>query len=167
MDDRTTGQPAADERTAVTRTAEQEVTVTRLFDAPPAAVFEAWAKPELFRRWWAPASMGAPLLSCEMDVRPGGGYRLEFGVEGAEPWPFFGRYLEVVPGARLVWTNEEGGGEAVTTVTFEPDGQQTRLVLRETHPSAAAAEEAVQGMCEMTPEQFRQLDALLAGSTRA
>ena len=81
------------------------------------SVFEAWTDAELFRQWWVPKSLGITLLSCEIDARVGGGYRLTFDNGTAEPMAFFGRYLEVTPPTRLVWTNEEGDdGTVVTTV---------------------------------------------------
>src|SRR6188472_1489231 len=83
--------------TAVERTSEREFVVTRTFDAPARLVYEAWTKPELLKQWWAPKSMGIPLLSCEADVRVGGGYRFVFGHEGSETMAFFGKYLEVTP----------------------------------------------------------------------
>lgn len=95
--------------TTVERVSPREVVVTRTFDAPARLVFAAWTRAELFERWWVPRSLGMKLLSCELDVRPGGSYRLVFDQGDAEPIAFFGTYLEVVPDARLVWTNEEGG----------------------------------------------------------
>ena len=149
-------------RTGVERTSEREFVVTRTFDAPARLVFEAWTKPELLKRWWAPKSMGMSLLSCEVDARVGGSYRFEFGQGGAETMAFFGKYLEVNPHSRLVWTNEEGdGGEAVTTVTFEEKAGKTLLVLRERHPSKEAVDEAI-GFGEGLRETFGQLDELLA-----
>jgi uncharacterized protein YndB with AHSA1/START domain len=136
--------------------------VTRSFDAPASILFEAWTRPELFMRWWAPKSMGVPLLSCEMDVRTGGGYRLEFGQDASSTWAFFGKYLEVIPGLRLVWTNEEDENGAVTTVTFEENGGKTLLTFHELYPSKEALDEALIGMGDIMPEQFGQLDALLA-----
>jgi uncharacterized protein YndB with AHSA1/START domain len=147
--------------TRVERVSDRELVVTRSFDAPARILFEAWTRPELFMRWWAPKSMGVPLLSCEMDVRTGGGYRLEFGEDAANAWAFFGKYLEVVPPSRLVWTNEEGPNGAVTTVTFEEEGGRTLLTFRERYPSKAALDEAFIGMESTMPEQFEQLDALL------
>ena len=126
---------------SVQRTSEREVVVTRSFDAPARLVFAAWSKPELFRQWWVPKSMGMNLLSCEMDVRTGGRYRLEFANPGAaEPLAFFGRYLDVVPNSRIVWTNEEGGEDAasITTVTLEERDGTTHLVLSELYPSKEA-----------------------------
>src|SRR5688500_15982781 len=127
-------------RTTVERKFEREVVVTRTFNGPARIVFEAWTKPELFRRWWAPKSMGMSLLSCEMDVRVGGKYRLEFEHDAMA---FFGTYLEVTPHSRLVWTNEEGGeGGPVTTVTFEDKGGKTLLVMHEIHYSTKAIDAA-------------------------
>ncbi len=147
----------------VERTSDRELAVTRSFDAPPRLVFEAWTRPELFMQWWAPKSMGVPLLSCEMDARVGGGYRLEFGHDAANAMAFFGKYLEATPPSRLVWTNEEDADAPVTTVTFADDGGRTRLVLHELYPTKAALDEAFPGMAGAMPEQFGQLDALLAG----
>jgi uncharacterized protein YndB with AHSA1/START domain len=146
---------------SVERTSDRDLVLTRSFDAPVRLVYEAWTSPELFMRWWAPKSMGVPLRSCEMDVRPGGGYRLEFGQDASNVMAFYGKYLEVIPGARLVWTNEEEGDGAVTTVTFEEEHGKTMLVFRELHPSKEALEEALVGMESGMPEQFEQLDALL------
>ena len=148
-------------RTTVVRTSDREVTVTRLFDAPARIVFEAWSRPELFARWWVPKSIGIPLRSCEMDVRTGGTYRLEFGKDGENTWAFFGQYLEVVPPARIVWTNDEGENEAISTVTFAEENGKTLVTFSETHPSKEALDESLGGM-EGTPEQFDQLDAVLA-----
>ena len=149
--------------TKVERTSEREVVVTRTFDAPARIVFEAWSKPEIFQRWWVPKSLGMSLLSCEMDVRTGGSYRLVFRhPAGQEPMAFFGKYLEVIPNARIVWTNEEGGEASVTTVTFEEKAGKTFLVFHELHPSKAALDEAI-GATEGMPEQFAQLDELLIG----
>lgn len=145
--------------TRVERTSEREVVVTRTFDAPPRIVFEAWTKPELFKQWWLPKSMGMSLRSLEMDVRAGGKYRLVFEPDGMA---FFGTYLEVIPPSRLVWTNEEGGGDgSVTTVTFEEKGGKTLLVLHELYPSKEALDAAGTGAAEATVETFAQLDELL------
>jgi uncharacterized protein YndB with AHSA1/START domain len=148
-------------RTTVERKSEREFVVTRTFDAPARLVFEAWTKPELLKLWWAPKSMGMSLLSCEADVRVGGTYRFVFGQDASKTMAFFGRYLEVTPHSRLVWTNEEGdGGEAVTTVTFEEKGAKTLLVLHELHPSKEAVDGAI-AFGEGLRETFEQLDELL------
>ena len=151
------------EPTNVARASDRELVVTRLFAAPPRVVFEAWTRPELFKLWWAPKSSGVPLLSCEMDVRPGGLYRLEFGQDASQSFAFFGRYVEVEPPSRLVWTNDESPDAALTTVTFEDAaGGATRLTLHELYPSSEALDEALLGMADGMPEQFGQLDDLLA-----
>ena len=149
------------DRTTIERKSERELVVTRTFKAPARIVFEAWTKPELFKRWWAPKSAGVPLLSCEMDVRVGGRYRLEFGDEASKSTAFFGRYIEVTPHSRLVWTNDESDDGAVTTVTFEEKGGKTLLVLHELYPSKDALDGAIEGMEGGMPEQFAQLDELL------
>ena len=149
-------------RTTVERTSERELVVTRSFNGPARLVFEAWTKPELFRQWWVPKSMGMVLRSCEMDVRAGGRYRLVFGDDASNPVEFFGRYLEVTPHSRLVWTNDEGGdGGPVTTVTFAEKGGKTLLVMRELYPSKEALDAAGTGAADAMPEQFAQLDELL------
>ena len=163
MDERTDREPGAtNNRTTVERRSDRELVVTRTFDAPPRIVFEAWTKPELFKRWWAPRSMGVPLLSCEMDVRAGGRYRLEFGRDASNSMAFFGKYIEVTPPSRLVWTNDESDEGAVTTVTFEDRGGKTLLVLHELYPSKEALDDSIAGMEGGLPEQFEQLDELLA-----
>ena len=148
-------------RTTVERKSERELVVTRTFNGPARIVFEAWTKPELFKRWWVPKSTGMSLLSCEMDVRVGGKYRLVFGVGGSKVMEVFGRYIEVAPHSRLVWTNEEDHDAPVTTVTFEEKGGKTLLVLHELYPSKEALDGAVEGMEGGMPEQFEQLDELL------
>lgn len=161
MDNRQAGSLiVADRGTTVMRTSDRQVTVTRVFDAPPRIVFEAWSNAELFAQWWVPRSLGIPLGSCQMDVRTGGSYRLEFGKDGENSVAFFGTYLEVVPPSRIVWSNEEGENEAISTVTFVEQDGKTLLTFTEVHPSKEALDDSLGGM-EGTPEQFAQLDAVL------
>jgi uncharacterized protein YndB with AHSA1/START domain len=148
-------------RTIVERKSERELVITRTFNGPARIVFESWTKPELVKLWWAPKSTGVSLLSCEADVRVGGGYRFEFGHEGSKPMAFFGRYIEVTPHSRLVWTNEESDDGAVTTVTFEDKGDKTLLVMHELYPSKEALDASIAGMEGAMPESFAQLDELL------
>jgi uncharacterized protein YndB with AHSA1/START domain len=149
-------------RTTVQRTSDRELVVTRTFNAPPRLVFEAWTKPDLFKQWWVPRSMDMFLRICEMDVRTGGGYRLVFGRDSSNPAEFFGRYVEVTPPSRLVWTNDEGGEAGpVTTVTFEEKDGRTLLTMRELHPSKEALDAAGTGAADATTETFQQLDELL------
>lgn len=150
--------------TKVIRTSDREVVVTRTFDAPARLVFEAWSRPELFRRWWIPASMGMTLHECEMDVRTGGSYRLNFG-EGMD---FFGTYLEVTPPSLIVWTNDEDGENgSVTTVTLTETDGVTQIVVSEVYPSKEALDAAGTGAAEAMYETFAQLDELLVGLASA
>lgn len=149
-------------QTTVERASDRELVVTRTFDAPARTVFEAWTTPELFTRWWAPKSMGMTILACEMDARTGGRYRLVFAHGEAGSMEFFGKYLEVIPYSRLVWTNEEAGDQgSVTTVTFDETDGTTRLVMRERYPSKEALDAAGTGAADATVETFGQLDELL------
>jgi uncharacterized protein YndB with AHSA1/START domain len=158
MDARRGSEPSAVKRTVVERRSERELVTTRTINGPARLVFEAWTRPELFKQWWVPKSMGMVLRSCEMDVRVGGKYRLVFG-QGAE---FFGRYIEVVPPSRLAWTNEEGGEAGpVTTVTFEDRGGKTLLVVHELYPSKEALDAAGTGAADALAETFDQLEELL------
>ena len=149
-------------RTTVERKSDRELVVTRTFNGPARIVFEAWTKAELFKQWWVPKSMGMSLRSCEMDVRVGGKYRLEFRHGDSDSMAFFGKYIEVVPHSRLVWTNDEGGdGGPVTTVTFEEKGGKTLLVLHELYSSKEALDAAGTGAADAMGETFGQLDELL------
>ena len=151
------------QRTSVQKKSDREVVVTRTFDAPARIVFEAWSKAELFKKWWVPRSMGMTLRSCEMDVRTGGTYRLVFGEDPANTFAFFGKYLEVVPNKRIVWTNEESGDPgSVTTVTLEERDGKTLLVLSELYPTKEALDAAGTGAQDALNETFGQLDELLA-----
>src|SRR5580704_145172 len=133
-------------RTSVERKSEREIIVRRTFDSPARFVFEAWTKPELLKRWWIPKSLGMSFLSCDLDVRVGGGYRFEFRHGTAKQMAFFGRYLEVTPPSRLVWTNDESDDGSVTTVTFEEKGGKTLVVMHELYPSKEALDATLAGM---------------------
>ena len=147
--------------TTLERKSDRELVATRTFNGPPHLVWEAWTKAELFRRWWVPKSLGLNLLSCELDVRVGGGYKLVFA-HGSSEMAFFGKYLEVTPHSRLVWSNEEGGEQgAITTVTFEDKGGKTLLVLSNLYPSKEALE-ADSGSTAGLDETFAQLEELVA-----
>ncbi len=161
MDERNERAPGAVKNpTTAQRRSDREIVVTRSFDAPARLVFEAWTRPELFRQWWVPKSSGLKLLSLEQDVRVGGGYRLEFDLGESRTLAFFGKYLEVAPASRLVWTNEESEDGAVTTVTFEEQDGKTLLTLTEAYPTKEAFDRNV-GSTDGLPEQFGQLDELL------
>jgi uncharacterized protein YndB with AHSA1/START domain len=157
------GAGGAQNHTSVERRGDRELVVTRSFNAPPNVVYQAWSQPELFQRWWMPKSAsGISLISCDMDVRTGGKYRLEFGTSGSDTMAFHGQYLEVVPNERIVWTNDEGEEGAVTTVTFEEQDGKTLVNFHEVYPSKEALEEALQGGAAALPEQMDQLGELLS-----
>jgi uncharacterized protein YndB with AHSA1/START domain len=165
MDAKTKPEPALTlNPTNVERTSDRELVATRTFNGPARIVFEAWTKPELMQRWWTPKSFGMSFISCQMDVRTGGTYRFVFGHPAAEqPMAFFGRYLEVTPHSRIVWTNEESGEGAVSTVTFEEKDGVTLLTVRDLYPTKQALDEAMEaGSTGAWPEQFEALDLLLA-----
>ena len=149
-------------RTTVERKSERELVVTRTFNGPARLVFEAWTKPELFKRWWIPKSIGMTLHSCEMDVRVGGGYRLVIGMGSSPPMAFFGKYIEVTPHSRFAWTNDESAQGPVTTVTFEDKGDKTVVAVHEVFPSKEALDAAIASGELEKDEQFAQLDELLA-----
>ncbi|ESQ88325.1 ATPase [Asticcacaulis sp. AC460] len=153
-----------DNRTTAERISDREFVVTRTVNGPAHIVFKAWSDPELFKRWWTPKSFGMTILSCEMDVRTGGGYRLVISHPAmGEPMAFFGKYLDVVPNERIVWTNEEGDEEgAVTTVTFESGGDLTLVTWHDLYPTKEALDEAlVSGATSGFDEQFGQLEEVL------
>ncbi len=159
MDDPAPMKPA----TTVERRSDRELVVTRRVNGPARLVFDAWTKPDLLLRWWAPKSFGISFLSCEVDLRTGGGYRFVFGHPASEqPMAFFGKYIEVTPHTRLVWTNEESDEGAVTTVTFEETAGTTLVVVHELYPSKQALDDAIaSGSTGAYPEQFEELDVLL------
>lgn len=171
MEDETESEPNPMKNpTTVARKSERELVVTRTFNAPAHTVFEAWTRPELLQRWWAPASFGISFVSCEADVRTGGTYRFVFSHAAFEqPMAFFGRYIEVTPPSRIVWTNEESADGAVTTVTFEEKDGKTLLILRESYPSKEALDDAIASGSTGTGgagEQFDLLDELLVTLVR-
>lgn len=151
--------------TVVERKSDLELVVTRTVNVPARLVWEAWTKAELFRRWWVPKSFGLTLLSCELDVRVGGQYRLVFRHEDTT-MDFFGTYLEVTPHSRLVWTNEEGDhGTTITTVTFEENAGKTLLVVHDLYPSKEAVDTGSTGAMPETLDQLEELLVTLGSST--
>jgi uncharacterized protein YndB with AHSA1/START domain len=154
-------------RMSVERKGDRELAISRTFNAPPTKVYGAWSQPELFQRWWVPKSVSSvSLVSCDMHVRTGGKYRLEFSSGGSDTMAFYGKYLEVVPNERVVWTNDEGEEGAVTTVTFEDQSAKTLLSFHEIYPSAEALAEALEGSAAALPEQLEQLTDLLSSMGR-
>jgi uncharacterized protein YndB with AHSA1/START domain len=150
--------------TTVERSSDRELVVTRTIKGPARLVFEAWIRPELFKQWWVPKSFGMTLISYEADVRTGGTYHLVMGHPSSEkPMSFFGKYIEVTPPSRIVWTNDEGDEDgAVTTVTFEERDGSTLVVLRDLYPSKEALDDAMaSGSTSGWGEQLAQLDGLI------
>jgi uncharacterized protein YndB with AHSA1/START domain len=149
-------------RTTTERTSDRELVVKRMINGPARIVFEAWTKADLLKRWWVPRSFGVTLVSCEADVRAGGQYRFVFSHSGSE-MAFFGTYLEVTPPSRLVWTNDEGDGQVVTTVTFEEQGGKTLIVMHDLYPSKQSLDAAMaSGEKSGMDETLNQLDELLS-----
>lgn len=157
--------PAGKNPTTADRMSDRELVVTRRVNGPAHLIFRAWTTPALMQRWWVPKSFGITLLSCEIEARTGGKYRFVFAVPGTEQtMAFFGTYLEVIPDAKIVWTNEESGEGAVSTVTFAERDGVTLVTVHEIYPSKEALDEAIaSGSTGAWPEQFDALDALLAG----
>lgn len=152
--------------TTVERASEREMVVTRTFNGPAHIVFKAWTTPALIMQWWTPKSFGITFISCEADVRTGGNYRFVFSHPAVEqPMAFFGRYVEVVPDARIVWTNEEGDDHVITTVTFQERDGRTLLEMRELWPSRQSLDDAITSGstgASGAPDQFDLLDEVLA-----
>lgn len=149
-------------QTKTNRTSERELVTSRLINGPSKLVFEAWTNPEHFKKWWVPKSAPIKLEACDMDVRTGGHYRLRFSFE-TQSMEFFGKYIEVTPPARIVWTNEENDTTVVTTVTFEETNGKTLVTVHDLYPSKEALDAAIAS--ESTgalPEQLEQLDQFIA-----
>lgn len=149
--------------TTVERKSDRELVVTRTVNGPARLVFEAWTTPELFLRWWVPKSFNLTVLSFDADIRTGGHYRLVFA-HGDSEMAFFGKYLEVTPHSRVVWTNEESAEGPVSTATFEEAGDKTLLVMHELYPSKEALDAAMtSGEKSGMNETFDQLEDVIAG----
>jgi uncharacterized protein YndB with AHSA1/START domain len=167
MQQATTSESAPKNETIVERTSDRELVVTRTFNAPAHIVFDAWTKPELLKRWWAPKPFGVSLFECEQDLRVGGAYRFAFGRAPKSPEVFTGRYLEIDPPSRLVLTQVYERmahvGEAVVTADFEESQGRTRLTLHQLFPSREALEGALaSGMERGMRVTLDQLDELVA-----
>jgi uncharacterized protein YndB with AHSA1/START domain len=152
--------------TQVERASERELILRRVFRARPRTVFDAMTRPELVKRWWAPRSLGVVLFAYEAEIRVGGSYRYTFGHPGQPPMAFSGVYKEVVPGARLVYTQifepMRDAGEGLITATFEAHEGGTLLVQRELYPSKDVLDGAIaSGMERGMRETLEQLAALL------
>lgn len=156
-------EPTTKNTTTVEPKSDCEIVVTRTFDAPARIVFQAWTTPALFKRWWIPKSMPLALLSYEANIVTGGSYRLVFDVDGTKTMAFFGKYIEVTPHSKIVWTNDESGEDgAISTVTLEENGDKTLLVLHELYRSKEVRDAAfASGSYDGMGETFGQLDEVL------
>ncbi len=153
--------------TTVERKSDRELVVTRTFNGPARIIFDAWTKPELLKRWWAPRSLGVTLFSCEADVRVGGRYRFVFGRDPKQAMAFSGTYKEVTPSSRLVWTQRfeqmPAAGEAIVTATLEEKDGKTRMVVHQLYASKESLDGTVaSGMEKGMRETYEQLEALVA-----
>ena len=161
-----TGESTMRNETILERTADRELVVRRTFNGPAHIVFDAWTKPELLKRWWAPKSFGVSLFECESDLRVGGTYRYAFGRDPKNPEVFSGRYAEVNPPSRLVFTQlyerMSEAGEVVVTAAFEESQGRTHLTLHQLFPSKEALEGALaSGMERGMRVTLDQLDELV------
>jgi uncharacterized protein YndB with AHSA1/START domain len=151
---------------------DREIVITRDFNGPARIVFEAWTKPELVRRWWAPAGRGVAVASCEADVRAGGGYRYVLRLNNGNHFAFSGTYSEVAPYSRLVYTEifePTAGGASpgepgvIVTVTFDERGGKTHLISHSLCPSPQVRDAIIaSGMEQGMRETMDQLDELVA-----
>src|SRR5262249_32142953 len=147
--------------TTVERTSDREVVVTRTVNGPARIVFDAFTKAELLRRWWVPKSMGMNLLSCEVDARVGGKYRLVFEHK-PEPVAFFGTYTAVKPHPRLSWaTGEDGEGASATPLRCAETRGTTLLRRREADARWEALHAAGRGAQGGMGETLSKLQGLL------
>ncbi|MGW1777349.1 SRPBCC family protein [Streptomyces sp. NPDC002104] len=124
-------------------TSTSELSVTRVFDAPRATVYQAWTDPGQFARWWGPVGFTTDPASVALDVRVGGSWKATMAAEGIGEFPFTGVYREVVENERLVFTlvdpNDEsiaeraarGEAEELTTVTFADIDGSTELSFQQ------------------------------------
>jgi uncharacterized protein YndB with AHSA1/START domain len=159
------GESTTASRTTMERASDLEIVIRRTFRAPAAIVFDAYTRPEHVRRWWAPASRGVRMVECEVDLTPGGAYRYVIGRGEDERYGFFGKFLEIAPPTRLVYTQTFEpfpDAEAVITVALEECDGSTLFVARERYPSREALEGALaSGMEDGLRETFEQLDDLV------
>jgi uncharacterized protein YndB with AHSA1/START domain len=144
---------------------QRELTITRIFDAPRALVFKAWTDPKHVAQWWGPKSFTNPV--CEMDLRPGGAFRIVMRAPDGIEYPTTGIFREIVEPERLVFSNaalgKEGNPvlEGLTTVTFAEHGGKTQLTLHTLQTSAVGFEaEAAPKLAGMEEGWAQSLDRL-------
>ena len=150
--------------------AEREITITRVFDAPRALVFQAWTDARHLAQWWGPKGFTNPV--CEFDARIGGALRIHMRAPDGSVYPMRGEIREIVPPQRLVFTNIalDAAGNAIidglTTVTFVEENGKTKIILH-TRGSAVVdyAAAYLQGMEAGWTQSIDKLEAHLAHHT--
>lgn len=139
-----------------------DVTITRVFDAPPSLVFKAWTDPKLVARWWGPHEFTNP--RCEVDARPGGAIRIDMRGPDGTVYPMTGVFHEVVEPVRLVFTSTalDGALEVLNTVTFIDENGKTKITMQATVLKATPeAAWALSGMEAGWTQSFEKLGAML------
>jgi uncharacterized protein YndB with AHSA1/START domain len=167
----TTNDEPTQKRTILERRSDRELVLTRTIHGPARLVFDAYTKPELLKRWWAPASMGVSMFSCEIDPRVGGRYRYAYGRDPKQQMAFSGTFTEVVPHERLVCTSlfeqMPAAGEAIVTTTFTERDGKTVVVLHQLFPSKQVMDGAIAAGMEngmrITMDQLEELVVALRG----
>jgi uncharacterized protein YndB with AHSA1/START domain len=156
---------------------EREFVITRTFDAPRALVFKAWTDPKHMAQWWGPDGFTNPV--CELDVRPGGAWRIVMRAPNGEEHPAKGVYREIVPPERLVFTidhselsdqwhdhvnpgRDKSKGkpalEGISTVTFDEQNGKTILTIRTRFESVQILEAfAKMGMAQGWSQSLERL----------
>lgn len=120
---------------AVREPRERVLVIERVIDAPRELVFKVWSQPEHLVRWWGPEGFSLP--ACDLEFRPGGAYRFTMRAPDGVEHVLAGRFREIVPPARLVFTWRWAGGpcesadETLVTVGFEAVGDRTRLTIHQ------------------------------------
>jgi uncharacterized protein YndB with AHSA1/START domain len=154
-------------QTSMDITSDRELVIARTFNGPARIVFDAWTRAELVKRWWAPKSHGVSIVSCEADVREGGSYRYVMRHHEHGDIAFSGKYIEVTPYSRLVYTQffepMMDAGAVIVTITLEEKNGKTHLRSHELYPSKEALETTLaSGMEHGMRETMDQLEELVA-----
>ena len=157
--------------TSMTLEGDRNIVIARAFSGPARIVFDAYTRPELVARWWAPQSHGVSLVTCDADVRVGGSYRYVLRAGSGQEIAFRGEYLEVTPPTRLVFTQmfeptaagPQPGDEAITiTVTFDERDGDTHFLSRTVCPSPQLRDIIIKsGMESGMRETMDRLEALV------
>lgn len=149
---------------------DQEIRLTRLFDAPRHLVFEAMTRPEHVRQWWGRLGDGYSVPVCEIDLRPGGAWRFVNRHPKGEA-AFYGEYREIAPPDRLVFTEifaEFPDSVSVVTAEYTDEGGKTRLTATVRYPSQEVRNMVLgSGMAKGAGISYDRLEDLLAELQRA